>query len=310
MFNRLMMTIRSNLNELVSGAEDPEKMLNQVIYDMQVRGSWRRRSRRRSSSPTRGGFTARLSRRSGTPIPGNVKRCWPSGQVTTTWLGPRCDAKGEHAELATLFNEQWQAQKASADRAQVCIERPVGKDRRGEPTAPRPDRAPASGPRAADDRGDAVEHQRRVAAGRARADGGADRPDGGRGRSRLRTSVARSSPPSRPSSVPSRRRTSTTSSPPSSAAWRSRSPNAPAPYTPRRTDTKAHLNNPRGAITPPPPPLAALRDARNTPGMPSVARLARDDADDVLTPRRLLRCALSSTGRCGRRGGRSRRRRR
>ena len=36
MFNRLMMTIRSNLNEMIDGAEDPEKMLNQVIIDMQM----------------------------------------------------------------------------------------------------------------------------------------------------------------------------------------------------------------------------------------------------------------------------------
>jgi phage shock protein A len=33
-FGRLAQLIRSNLNDLISRAEDPEKMLNQVILDM------------------------------------------------------------------------------------------------------------------------------------------------------------------------------------------------------------------------------------------------------------------------------------
>ena len=33
-FDRLSTLIKSNLNELISSAENPEKMLNQIIVDM------------------------------------------------------------------------------------------------------------------------------------------------------------------------------------------------------------------------------------------------------------------------------------
>ena len=33
-FDRLSALIKSNLNELISSAENPEKMLNQIIVDM------------------------------------------------------------------------------------------------------------------------------------------------------------------------------------------------------------------------------------------------------------------------------------
>ena len=35
-FSRLAQLIKSNLNDLVSKAEDPEKMLNQIVLDMQT----------------------------------------------------------------------------------------------------------------------------------------------------------------------------------------------------------------------------------------------------------------------------------
>jgi len=33
-FSRLAQLIKSNLNDLISSAEDPEKMLNQIVLDM------------------------------------------------------------------------------------------------------------------------------------------------------------------------------------------------------------------------------------------------------------------------------------
>ena len=34
LFDRLSTLIRSNINDLISSAENPEKMLNQIIIDM------------------------------------------------------------------------------------------------------------------------------------------------------------------------------------------------------------------------------------------------------------------------------------
>ena len=36
LFSRLGTLIRSNMNELINRAEDPEKMLNQVLVDMKT----------------------------------------------------------------------------------------------------------------------------------------------------------------------------------------------------------------------------------------------------------------------------------
>ena len=36
LFSRLGTLIRSNINELINKAEDPEKMLNQVLVDMKA----------------------------------------------------------------------------------------------------------------------------------------------------------------------------------------------------------------------------------------------------------------------------------
>ena len=58
-FDRFSTLLRSNINDLISSAEDPEKMLNQILVDMRgqlVEGeaAGRRRDRRREA-PARSG---------------------------------------------------------------------------------------------------------------------------------------------------------------------------------------------------------------------------------------------------------------
>jgi PspA/IM30 family len=51
-FDRLSTMLRSNINDLISRAENPEKMLNQLIVDMKTRPS----SRSPPQLPTSGSF--------------------------------------------------------------------------------------------------------------------------------------------------------------------------------------------------------------------------------------------------------------
>ena len=75
-FTKLSTVIKSNINDLISRAENPEKMLNQIILDMrdQLRRpseKWRRPSRMNGSSVRRS--TARSSR----CVNGSTVPCWP-----------------------------------------------------------------------------------------------------------------------------------------------------------------------------------------------------------------------------------------
>lgn len=63
-------------------------------------------------------------------------------------------------------------------------------------------------------------------------------------------------------------------------------------------EPRARLNNPREAITPPPPTMAALPILEVQPGTSSNRRLALVGGDDVLTPRGLSRRALALLRSC------------
>jgi len=92
LLERVSTLIRANLNDLVDKAEDPEKMIKQVILDMenqllQVKTQvaisiadqhcWRRNSRK-TKTTTGNGCGARI---------------WPSTSTTTSWRAPRWSAR-------------------------------------------------------------------------------------------------------------------------------------------------------------------------------------------------------------------------
>jgi phage shock protein A len=121
-----MMTIRSNLNELVSRAEDPEKMLNQVIYDMQVQLVEAKKQTALVIADER-----RLHRQ--TQDAQRQVDAWERKAMLAVRAGDDNLAraalrrKAEHDELATLFNEQWQAQRTSADQLRCALHGLSGK---------------------------------------------------------------------------------------------------------------------------------------------------------------------------------------
>jgi phage shock protein A len=115
-----MMTLRGNLGDLVSRAEDPEKILNQVILDMQyqlveakkqvalVIADERRLQRQAAEAQQHADaweHRAMLAVRSGDD---NLARA-------------ALHRKAEHDELATAFAEQWQAQRQSAEALRFAL---------------------------------------------------------------------------------------------------------------------------------------------------------------------------------------------
>ena len=120
MLNRLMMTIRSNIGDLVSRAEDPEKMLGYVITEMQsqlvqakqhvaVVIADEHRLRRQADEARRQSDAwerrAMLAIRAG------------DDNLARAALG----RKSEHDELAGVLCEQWQAQRQSADALRSAL---------------------------------------------------------------------------------------------------------------------------------------------------------------------------------------------
>lgn len=120
MFDRLMMTIRSNMNDLVSRAEDPEKMLNQVIYDMQVQlieakkqvavviADEKRLHRQAAEAQAHADAWERKAMLAVRAGDDNLARA-------------ALHRKAEHDEMAALFTEQWQAQRRSAESLRFAL---------------------------------------------------------------------------------------------------------------------------------------------------------------------------------------------
>ncbi len=119
-FARLAALLKSNLNDLISSSEDPEKMLNQIVLDMSnpvargqtPSGSVHRRrkaasqaSRARDRERHRVG-AARHARRA-------LRRRCPRQRGT----GPQ----KEHQTLAEQFQEQWSKQKQAVDQLKLAL---------------------------------------------------------------------------------------------------------------------------------------------------------------------------------------------
>jgi phage shock protein A len=126
MFDRLMMTLRGNLNELVSRAEDPEKILNQVILDMQyqlieakkqvalVIADERRLHRQAAEAQQQAQAWERKAMLAVRANDDNLARA-------------ALHRKKEHDELVEAFTEQWQAQRRSAEALRFALHGLAGK---------------------------------------------------------------------------------------------------------------------------------------------------------------------------------------
>jgi phage shock protein A len=119
-FSRLAQLIKSNLNDLISRSEDPEKMLNQVVLDMnnqlveakkQVAASIADEKRLAKQAEQEAANAAEWERRAMMAVRAGNE------QLAKEALA----RKREHDELAGTFKEQWTKQKTAVDQLKKAL---------------------------------------------------------------------------------------------------------------------------------------------------------------------------------------------
>lgn len=120
MFARLATLIKSNLNDLISRSEDPEKMLNQVVIDManqlieakkQVAVSIADEKRLAKQAEQEAANAAEWERRAMLAIKAGDDNLAKEA----------LNRKKEHDALATTYKDQWQKQKQAVDQLKTAL---------------------------------------------------------------------------------------------------------------------------------------------------------------------------------------------
>ncbi|MDC0677640.1 MULTISPECIES: PspA/IM30 family protein [Sorangium] len=119
-FARLATLIKSNLNDLISRSEDPEKMLNQVVIDManqlieakkQVAVSIADEKRLAKQAEQEAAHAAEWERRAMLAIKAG----------DDALAKEALNRKKEHDQLATSYKDQWQKQKQAVDQLKTAL---------------------------------------------------------------------------------------------------------------------------------------------------------------------------------------------
>lgn len=120
LFSRLGTLIRSNINELINKAEDPEKMLNQVLVDMksqlveakkQVAVAIADEKRLKKQYQQEAAKAAEWERKAMLAIKAG------DDNLAKAALG----RKSEHDEVAETLKQQWEAQKQSVEQLKQAL---------------------------------------------------------------------------------------------------------------------------------------------------------------------------------------------
>ncbi|WP_438004057.1 PspA/IM30 family protein [Sorangium sp. So ce321] len=119
-FARLATLIKSNLNDLISRSEDPEKMLNQVVIDMsnqlieakkQVAVSIADEKRLAKQAEQEAAHAAEWERRAMLAIKAG----------DDALAKEALNRKKEHDQLAATYKDQWQKQKQAVDQLKTAL---------------------------------------------------------------------------------------------------------------------------------------------------------------------------------------------
>src|SRR3954467_8632542 len=120
MFKRLADLIKSNLNDLISRSEDPEKMLNQIVEEMSNQLAEAKRQVAESiADEKRLAKQAEQERANATEGERRAMLAIRSGDDA---LAKEALArKKEHETLAEQFQDQWQKQKAAVEQLKLAL---------------------------------------------------------------------------------------------------------------------------------------------------------------------------------------------
>jgi phage shock protein A len=125
-FARIGTLLRSNVNELISRAEDPEKMLNQMLIDMQQQLVEAKKQVAVAIADEK-----RLAKQLETERAQAIEwenRAMRALKLSNDELAKQALArKTEHEKSAVGFEQQWQAQKAAVDQLKTALQSLNGK---------------------------------------------------------------------------------------------------------------------------------------------------------------------------------------
>jgi phage shock protein A len=119
-FSRLAQLIKSNLNDLISRSEDPEKMLNQVVLDMNNQLVEAKKQVAASIADEK-----RLAKQTEQELANAAeweRRAMMALRAGNEELAKEALArKREHDELANTYKEQWTKQKTAVDQLKKAL---------------------------------------------------------------------------------------------------------------------------------------------------------------------------------------------
>ncbi|HOU94191.1 MAG TPA: PspA/IM30 family protein, partial [Polyangiaceae bacterium] len=119
-FARLAQLIKSNLNDLISRSEDPEKMLNQIVVDMNTQLIEAKKQVAASIADEK-----KLLKQTEQELATAAE--WERRAMMAVRAGDDALAKEalarkrEHDELAAAFRAQWEKQKAAVDQLKLAL---------------------------------------------------------------------------------------------------------------------------------------------------------------------------------------------
>jgi len=120
-WQRIKTLVKSNINAMISNAEDPEKILNQLIIDMREQFLEARKQVAVAIADEK-----RLKRQYDQEL--KKAQEWEKKAMMAVKAGREDLArqalarKGEHDNIATGFQEQWMAQKQAADQLRTALQ--------------------------------------------------------------------------------------------------------------------------------------------------------------------------------------------
>lgn len=119
-FSRLATLIKSNLNDLISKAEDPEKMLNQIIADMNSQLVEAKKQVAKAIADEK--RLAKQFKNEQSTAEGWEKKAMMAVRAGDEQLAKEALLrKKEHDGLAASFGEQWQAQKQATGQLKTAL---------------------------------------------------------------------------------------------------------------------------------------------------------------------------------------------
>ncbi len=119
-FSRLGTLLKSNINDLISKAEDPEKMLNQVLLDMQQQLVEAKKQVAVAIADEK-----RLQKQAEAEV--EKSKEWERKAMMAVRAGDDALAKEalvrkqEHDTISTQYQQQWMAQKAAVDKLKDAL---------------------------------------------------------------------------------------------------------------------------------------------------------------------------------------------